>query len=343
MVHRKPTSKRVSSVQVARHAGVSQAAVSRVFTPGASVSADMRAKVLASAKKLGYRPNVLARSLTRRSTNIIGIVMFRFTNPFYARLLKEFSRQLQARNYWTLLLNSESDEGVESALPTALQYQVDGIIITSATLSSTLAEECARAGTPVVLFNRYSIESNVNAVCCDNVGAGRMVADILLDAGHARFAFIAGEENTSTSRDRERGFTERLRERGHELGLRDVGNFTYEDGYAAAHRLLRRPDRPDAIFCANDLTAMAVYDVATHELGIRVPNELSIVGYDDIAMASWHKYQITTVRQPLERMVEATVQVLMDAIEHPQAERVLRLIPASFIPRSTARIAHPNL
>ena len=343
MVHRKPTSKRVSSVQVARHAGVSQATVSRVFTPGASVSADMRAKVLASAKKLGYRPNVLARSLTRRSTNIIGIVMFRFTNPFYARLLKEFSRQLQARNYWTLLLNSESDEGVESALPTALQYQVDGIIITSATLSSTLAEECARAGTPVVLFNRYSIESNVHAVCCDNVGAGRMVADILLDAGHARFAFIAGEENTSTSRDRERGFTERLRERGHELGLRDVGNFTYEDGYAAAHRLLRRPDRPDAIFCANDLTAMAVYDVATHELGIHVPNELSIVGYDDIAMASWHKYQITTVRQPLERMVEATVQVLMDAIEHPQAERVLRLIPASFIPRSTARIAHPNL
>jgi len=338
----KPTSKRASSVQVAQLAGVSQAAVSRVFTPGASVSAEMRAKVLSAARHLGYHPNALARSLTQRSTNIIGIVMFRFTNPFYARLLKEFSRKLQARNYWTLLMNSESDEGVEDALPTALQYQVDGIIITSATLSSTLAEECARAGTPVVLFNRYSIESNVNAVCCDSVGAGRLVADALADAGHTRYAFIAGEENTSTSRDRERGFVERLHERGHDLGLRDVGNFTYEDGYAAAQRLLNRAERPDAIFCASDLMAMATYDVATCELGIRVPDELSIVGFDDIAMANWHKYQITTVRQPLERMVDATIEVLMNAIERPQAERVLRLIPASLVPRRTARLAHPN-
>jgi DNA-binding LacI/PurR family transcriptional regulator len=333
--------KRVSSVQVARLAGVSQAAVSRVFTPGASVSPKMRTKVLAIAKKLGYRPNVLARSLTRRSTNIIGIVMFRFTNPFYARLLKEFSRRLQDRNYWTLLMNSESDQEAEVALPAALQYQVDGIIITSATLSSTLAEECARAGTPVVLFNRYSIDTNVNAVFCDGVGAGRMVADALVDTGHTRFAFIAGEENTSTSRDRERGFTERLRERGVELALRDVGNFTYEDGYTAAQRLLKRPDRPDAIFCASDLTAMAVLDVATGELGIQVPAELSIIGFDDISMASWSRYQLTTVRQPLERMVDATIEVLMNAIENPQSERVMRSIPASIIPRNTARITNP--
>ena len=335
-------SKRVSSVEVARLAGVSQAAVSRVFTPGASVSPEMRVKVLATAKKLGYHPNVLARSLTRRSTNIIGIVMFRFTNPFYARLLREFSQKLQDRNYWTLLMNSESDQGAEVALPAALQYQVDGVIITSATLSSKLAEECARTGTPVVLFNRYSIETNVNAVFCDSIGAGRMVADALVDAGHTRYAFIAGEENTSTSRDRERGFTERLRERGHELALRDVGNFTYEDGYSAAQRLLKRPDRPDAIFCASDLTAMAVFDVAAGEMGIQVPDELSIIGFDDISMTNWPRYQLTTVRQPLERMVDATIEVLMNAIENPQSERVLKSIPASIILRNTVRSANPN-
>lgn len=336
------TKKRVSSVQVAHAAGASQAAVSRVFTPGASVSEKMRTRVLAAAHKLGYHPNILAGSLTRSSTNIIGIVMFRFTNPFYALLLKEFSRKLQARNYWTLLLNSQGDEGVEAALPTALQYQVDGIIITSATLSSTLADECARTGTPVVLFNRYSIDTNVNAVCCDSVGAGRMVADALADAGHTRYAFIAGEENTSTSRDRERGFAERLHERGHELAMHDVGNFTYEDGYSAAQRLLKRPDRPDAIFCASDLTAMAVFDVATSELGIRVPDELSIIGFDDISFANWPRYRLTTVRQPLERMVDATIDVLMNAIENPQSERVLRLIPASIVPRNTARLAKAN-
>jgi DNA-binding LacI/PurR family transcriptional regulator len=324
-------------VQVAKLAGVSQATVSRVFTVGARVSTERRSRVLSAAKKLGYRPNVLARSLTRQSTNIIGIVMFRFTNPFYASLLKEFSRRLQAKGYWTLLLNSEGDEVADIALPTALQYQVDGIIITSATLSSTLAEECDRIGTPVVLFNRYSTDSKVNAVCGDNFGAGRMVADALIDAGYTRFAYITGEENTSTSRDRERGFRERLRERRFELDLRDVGNFIYEDGYAAANRLLRRTDRPDAIFCANDLTAMAVFDVATGELGIRVPEELSIVGYDDISMASWPRYQLTTVCQPLEEMVAATIESLMHAIENPQAERVTKLIPSILVPRKTVR------
>ena len=239
-------------------------------------------------------------------------------------------------------MNSESDQGAEVALPAALQYQVDGVIITSATLSSKLAEECARTGTPVVLFNRYSIETNVNAVFCDSIGAGRMVADALVDAGHTRYAFIAGEENTSTSRDRERGFTERLRERGHELALRDVGNFTYEDGYSAAQRLLKRPDRPDAIFCASDLTAMAVFDVAAGEMGIQVPDELSIIGFDDISMTNWPRYQLTTVRQPLERMVDATIEVLMNAIENPQSERVLKSIPASIILRNTVRSANPN-
>lgn len=341
MAARKPTRKRASSIQVARLAGVSQSTVSRVFTPGASVSPTMRAQVLAAAKKLGYRPNVLARSLTRRSTNIIGVVLSRFTNPFYARLLKEFSRQLQDRNYWTLLMNSENEQ-VEIDVATALQYQVDGIIITTATLSSTLADECARAGTPVVLFNRYSIESNVNAVCCDGIGAGRMVADALLDAGHMRFAFMAGEENTSTSRDRERGFTERLCERGCPLALRDAGNFTYEEGYAAATRLLCRPDRPDAIFCANDWMAMAAFDLATGELGLRVPDELSIVGFDDIPMTEWPRYRLTSVRQPLERMINATIEVLMNAIEYPQAERVLKLFPASLVPRGTTRPLRPN-
>jgi DNA-binding LacI/PurR family transcriptional regulator len=133
----------VSSVEVARLAGVSQAAVSRVFTPGASVSDEMRQKVMAAAKQLGYRPNAIARSLNQRSTHMIGLVMVRFMNPFYARLLQEFTAKLQALGYWTLLLNIAHGDELEQALPLALQYQVDGLIITSAMLSSHLAEECA--------------------------------------------------------------------------------------------------------------------------------------------------------------------------------------------------------
>ncbi len=327
----------VSQIDVARLAGVSQAAVSRTFTPGASISEGTREKVLAAAEKLNYRPNAIARSLIQHSTRIIGIVIVRFENPFYARVLKEFTNRLQNLGYWTLLLNVADEHDVEDTLPMALQYQVDGLIITSATLSSTLANECARSGTPVVLFNRYAFGSNVNAVYCDSVGGGGIVADALLDAGHARIAYIAGEEGSSTNRDREQGFTERLQERGYTLTLRAGGDYSYESGYAAAQQLLQHNPPPDAIFCANDLMAMGALDCAVCELGIKVPQELAIVGFDDIQPASWQKYSLTTVRQPIDHLVETTIEVLMNAIANPDAETVIKKIPATLVERATTR------
>jgi len=330
--------RRASSIEVAELAGVSQAAVSRVFTPGASVSAEMRARVLAAARQLGYRPNVIARSLSQQSSRIIGLVMIRFWNPFYARLLQEFTNRLQILGYWVLVLNVADDTPLEKAIPMALQYQVDGIIVTSATLSSGLAEECARVGTPVVLFNRYSLESSVNAVCCDNVAGGRMVADALLSAGHSRLAYIAGEAGSSTNRDREQGFTQRLAERGATLYARESGDYSYESGYQAALRLFSREQRPDALFCTNDLMATAALDVARCELGLRVPEDISIIGFDDIVMASWPKYDLTTIHQPVNRMVDATIEVLLQAIQQPQPERVVRFIAPTLTVRSSARV-----
>jgi len=204
---------------VAELAGVSQPTVSRAFTPGASVSDETRDKVLAAAEQLGYRPNVIARSLIQKSTNMIGLVVMRFSNPFYASMIREFTRALQEEGYWTLLFNIAQIQELENALPMALQYQVDGLIITSTTLSSQMAQECVRAGTPVVLFNRYATDTNINVVRCDSIAGGRKVADAFLDAGCQRLAFIAGEEASSTNRDRERGFIDRIRERGADLSL----------------------------------------------------------------------------------------------------------------------------
>lgn len=333
--------RRVSSVEVAELAGVSQAAVSRVFTPGASVSAEMRARVLAAARELGYRPNVIARSLIQQSSRIIGLVMIRFWNPFYAHLLQEFTNRLQTRGYWVLLLNVANDTPLEKAIPMALQYQVDGLIVTSATLSSGLAEECARVGTPVVLFNRYSLESSVNAVCCDNVAGGRLVADALLGAGHTRLAYIAGEAGSSTNRDREQGFTERLAARGVSLYARESGDYSYDSGYQAALRLLSLAPRPDALFCANDLMAMAALDAVRWHAGLRVPEDVSVVGFDDIAPAAWPKYDLTTIHQPVDRMVDAAIDVLLQAIHQPQPERVVRFMAPTLTVRSSARVAIP--
>ncbi len=333
-----PKASDFSQIDVAKLAGVSQAAVSRVFTPGSSVSEDTREKVMAAVKQLGYRPNVIARSLVQNSTNIIGLVVKRFTNPFYAQMIQEFTRVLQEQGYWTLVFNIAEKQELEEALPMALQYRVDGLIITSATLSSHLADECARSGTPVVSFNRYATDGHSHMVYCDNFEGGRMVADALLDAGHKRIAFIAGEESSSTNRDREAGFTKRLEERGHALDLREsAGDYDYEMGYAAAERLLQRDDLPDAIFCANDLIAMGALDVARCKRKINVPADLSIIGFDDIPAAGWPSYQLTTIRQPFGILVDTTIQVLMDAINEPESDIIKKVIAPTLIWRDSVR------
>ncbi|HDD61318.1 MAG TPA: LacI family DNA-binding transcriptional regulator [Chloroflexi bacterium] len=329
-----------SQIDVARLANVSQAAVSRTFTPGASVSQETREKVLAAARELGYRPNAIARSLIRKSTNIIGLVVMRFTNPFYARMIRDFTRELQEQGFWTLILNIAQDQELEKTLPMALQYQVDGLIVTSSTLSSGLAAECVRSGTPVVLFNRYAADTHTHVVRCDNVEGGRIVADAFLDSGHKRLAYIAGEKAASTNRDRETGFVDRLQERGHSLSFRESAeDYNYEQGYEAAQRLLQRDDPPDAIFCANDLIAMGALDLARYKLGIKIPEELSIIGFDDIPSAAWPGFELTTVKQPVKSLVDNTLQILMNAIKTPNSEVSEVVISPSLIWRNSSRKA----
>jgi DNA-binding LacI/PurR family transcriptional regulator len=237
-----------------------------------------------------------------------------------------------------LLLNIAQSHELEEALPMALQYQVDGLIITSATLSSKLAMECARSGTPVVLFNRYASDAHIHVVRCDNVEGGRLVADAFIDSGCQRIAFIAGEEASSTNRDRENGFVARLKERGYPLTYREsAGDYRYEDGYQAAERLLRKPERPDAIFCANDLIAMGVMDLARYTLGLRVPEDLSVIGFDDIPSAAWPGYNLTTIQQPAEALVESTVSVLLNAIQNPHEGTVEDVILPVLIQRGSSR------
>jgi len=150
---------------------------------------------------------------------------------------------------------------------------------------------------------------------------------------------MAGQEGSSTNRDRKKGFTQRLHERGHDLFLEVRGDYSYESGYAAAKTLFDRKDRPDAIFSANDLMGMAALDNAKDEFNLRIPEDVSIIGFDDIEMAGWPHYNLTTVRQPVVRMVDASIDVLFNAIEEPVDERVVRLIACDLVDRGSARLA----
>ncbi|MBF6595709.1 MAG: LacI family DNA-binding transcriptional regulator [Thermaceae bacterium] len=328
--------RRITSHEVALRAGVSQSTVSRVFSGDERLSEATRERVLGIARDLGYKPNAIARSLITRRTKIIGLVASYMTNPFFPVVLQAFTQRLHELGWRVLLFTAGTSEDVDELLPEVLAYQVDGLIIVTASLSSQMTREVLQRGTPVVLFNRYAPGSGASAVSCANYEGGRLVAEVLLDAGHKRLAYITGRADTSTNVDRQRGFLERLAERKSHCKI-ELGNFTYAGGFDAALRLLKSKKRPDAIFCANDITALGALDAA-RKLGVRVPDELSVIGFDDIPMAQWTAYDLTTVRQPVEEMIEASVELLLERVNNINLGSVLKFLPGTLVRRGSARL-----
>jgi DNA-binding LacI/PurR family transcriptional regulator len=332
-VTRKPTSS-----DVARLAGVSQSAVSRAFTPGAPVSTKTRAKVLKAAAVLNYRPNALARSLIVGRSRLIGLVVAHLDNQFYPVALEMLSTTLRARGYHILIFLATPDgEPVDGVLDTLIDYQVDGILMGSASISTRLAQRCEAAGIPVVLFNRYQDDTNLSSVVSDNRAGARAIAEHFVAGGHRRIAHIGGWQNASTGRDRALGFQEGLARHG--LALADFVDTKFRPSVAkeAARAIFSRPDRPDAVSCGNDPLAFAVMDVLRFELGLRVPEDVAVAGYDDVPMASWPAYDLTTARQHADHLVEQTVDILIARIEGGDAEPRRVVLDSPLVVRGTTR------
>lgn len=335
----------VTSFDVARVAQVSQSAVSRTFTPGASVSEATRRKVLDAARKLGYRPNAHARSLITKRSRIIGLVLSYLENLFYPLALQRLAERLQRDGYHVLLFVNHHPNA-DDLVDEILQYHVDGIVLAAATLSSNLARQCADASIPVVLFNRVMAAGSsgaVSSVRSDNVAGGAAVARFLADSGHRRIAYIAGNEESSTNLERERGFRDGLAEAGLRIWARGIGNYDFEQARRTTRQLFAAgSERPDAVFVASDHMAFAVMDVLRFELGLRVPQDVSVVGFDNVPQADWASYRLTTVEQPVGLMIEATVSLLQNYLRDDAAapaENVV--IPVELIVRESARAARP--
>lgn len=331
-------SSKVTSLDVARLAGVSQSAVSRVFTPGASASKKTVEKVRKAAEELGYRPNVLARAMVSGKSGIIGLVVAYLNNQFYPEALERLTNALRERGYHVLVfLASNSAGNVDCVVEEILDFQVDGIITASVALSSDLSARCKAAGVPMVLFNRAQDDPSMSAVTSDNIAGGRKAAEFLLAGGHKKIGYIAGWEGASTQRDREAGFRAGLEEAGVTLHAREVGNFVTEQTREATRRMFAN-DPPDAVFVANDHMAISVMDTLRFELGLNVPGDVSVIGYDDVTAAGWPTYNLTTVRQSANRMVAETVDILLGKIEDPNSEPRRVEIDGPLIIRGSARI-----
>ena len=299
--------KRSTSKDVAALAGVNQSTVSRALTHDGDVADATRTRILKAAARLRYTPNALARGLIQQKTNIIGIVMAGITSPFQSYVLEKFVKKLHGAGRQALVFSAAQGEEVDDVLPAALQYHVEALVITSAPLWSQKIEDVV-SRVPVVLFNRGMPGSKAHTVLCDNATGGRKVAEYLIKLGHTRFGYVAGNANTSTNADRERGFTQRVGQEGFACA-REQATYGYETGYAAMQRLMQPPDRPSAVFCASDIVAMGAIDAA-RALGLHVGRDVSVAGFDDIPMAGWEAYQLTTVHEPVDEMIDATVMLL---------------------------------
>ncbi|MBC7380592.1 MAG: LacI family DNA-binding transcriptional regulator [Burkholderiaceae bacterium] len=329
--------------EVARLAKVSQSAVSRSFTPGASVSEQTRNRVMTAAKTLGYRPNALARSLITRRSQIIALVMSYLDNQFYPLVIEKLSQKLQKQGYHVLMFISDGHE-TDGVLGEILQYQVDGIVMASTMLSPDLARQCADVGVPVVLFNRVPDlgafrRHTTCSVTSDNYRGGQMAAELLLARGHKRIAFLAGLEMSSTNLERERGFNDALRAAGGSVYRRAIGHYSFERAQDATRALFAgRGKAPDAVFVANDHMAIAAMDVLRQELGLRVPHDVSVIGFDDVPQAAWGSYRLTTIVQSVEKMVEATVELLHEQMQDDARPRNV-VIACQVVERDSVRPA----
>lgn len=302
-----------ASIDVAKLAGVSRSAVSRTFTPDTYVSPETRAKVLEAAEMLGYRPNAIARSLSKQSSELVGVVCSDLANPFYAELLERLSTALQKRQMGILLLVGDAAH-MDDLLERMLSYQVDGILLPASKLTSKLAASLNATGRPVVLVNHQLRDGGVSSVGGDNYSGGKLVAEVLVASGYRRIAYISGPEDTSSAVDRGRGLQDGLATHNLSLPMRASGEDRADVTKAVMREFMNRPEPPDAVFCANDLMALAAMEVAQLEFGRRVPEQFGVVGYDNTLLSRSSFHPLTTVDQNLTAMAERAVAMLIEKI-----------------------------
>jgi DNA-binding LacI/PurR family transcriptional regulator len=335
--HPAPPERRITARAVAERAGVSMSAVSRTFTEGASVSEKTRAKVLAAAAALDYQPNVLARSLMTRRTDLIGLVSNNFANPAFMEVFDLFTQRLQQRGRRPLLANLSAGEETARALDMLLQYNVDGAIVASSTLPPALVQACLDARLPVVLaFGKFRGKQPVNVVGVDDVQGGRLAGELLLERGYRRVAFLGGPRTASSTSGRLKGLRIALRKAGRRPVAETSGAaYSHEAGIAGMRELLRQGGI-DSVFCGDDILAMGALD-ACREAGIAVPESIGVVGFNDIAMAAWPAYDLTTIRQPIGDITVAAVEMLLALIDRPDRPPQAHSFPCEAVVRGTLR------
>jgi len=331
----------VTLKDVAERAGVSRSAVSRTYTEGASVSDKTRKKVERAAADLGYSPNVLASSLTTGRTKLIGLVSDNFHNPIFLEVFDRCTRGLQQRGLRPLLVNLSDQTNPENSVRMLRQYSVDAVIVASSTLPVSFAQSFHDAGVPVVhSFGRHTRTPKVHIVGIDNIAAGRLAATTLIERGYRRIGVMAGPETATSTQDRLKGFREVIQDHPEvESSYSFAKAYSFDAGRAEMLQLLQG-DRAEAYFCGDDVLTIGALSAARSS-GLSVPGDLGLLGLNDMAMSRWEHFDLTTIRNPIDKIVDASIELVVEMLEHPTRPPKARLFECHVVDRGTLKVGGP--
>ncbi|MEM8663644.1 MAG: LacI family DNA-binding transcriptional regulator [Pseudomonadota bacterium] len=333
----------VTLKEVAERAGVSRSAVSRTFTDGASVSPKTRSRVEKAADELGYRPNALASSLTTGRTKLIGLLSNNFHNPIFLEVFDLFTRGLQDLGLRPLIVNLSDETEPENSVRMMRQYSVDGVIVASSTLPPSFATAFADASFPVVhCFGRRSDAPDVHQVGIDNVECGRMAAREFAARGYRRVAFMGGPEQATSTQDRLTGFESEV---AHIDGLTMTHSFaeaySFQAGRAEMQRLLAVGPPREAYFCGDDVLSIGALS-ALKDAGLAVPEDVGVIGLNDMEIAGWESVALTTIHQPIAQIISAAIELIDASLKDTDRSPEARLFPCHIEDRDTLRPRQPG-
>ncbi len=307
--------RRVTAQDVAIASGVSRSAVSRAFTPGSYLDAEKRELILQTAVQIGYRPNAMAASLQGTKSNLVGVIAGDLCNPFDGEFLAALLGGLNSTGRWPLVIGGK-DAVTDQSITASLSYPLDALIIRGGSVGPDVLENCEKLSIPVMFVGRRAAGPFTDSVTCDNQTAVATAVEMLIAKGRKHFGYIGGHNQWNSETERLQGVSDALSVHGLSLKAKRNADFTFEGGSIEAENLLKTHDI-DALVCANDATALGALTVARQALGLSVPRDLSIIGFDDMSLARWPSFQLTTLQNPVDLMVAELLRLLEERIAKP--------------------------
>ena len=326
-----------TSKDVALLAGVSQATVSRAFSNSVNLAPETRDKVMSAAKMLHYQPNAFARGLVMSQSNVIAIVKGYTQNAMFSEMFSEMVYNLQRADKRVIYFETEKGQPIDELSSKILRYQIEGLILMYADLTSELTVNCQQRDIPVVQLHRYSTAIKTNAVLPDNYAAAETAAALFIRNGFSNFVYLGGESNSSSNMERQLGFSKYLVESGFSVPQTWNGAYTYESGAEAMRALVPKKQFPCAILCANDLMAFGAIDTLRFEYGLRIGEDVSLIGFDNLATGEWPSYSLTTFAQPTSQMAKDAIELLFARIDDKTMAPVEKRYPLTLIERGTTK------